>query len=122
MKLVSIAKRVGDAHITDTVSPTKTTVSFSSIPAGGGSLFDVASTARHFPCRVTLFCAPAFPGSDTLRRKANSKMKRRSMRQGAPSRLVGTLEPSTTAALPLLWRRCQVDHRGFEAKSIVLFD
>src|SRR6266851_2086029 len=61
MKLVSIAKRVGDAPITDTVSPTKTTVSFSSIPAGGGSPFDVASTARHFP------------GSDTLRRKAKQQ-------------------------------------------------
>jgi hypothetical protein len=36
----------------DTVSPEKTSVSFSSIPFGGGSPLEVASMARHLPWRA----------------------------------------------------------------------
>ena len=47
----------------ENLSPAKTRVNFSNIPAGGGSPFDVASIARQVPRSAARSCGSVCPGS-----------------------------------------------------------
>jgi hypothetical protein len=66
----------------DTLSSSKTRMSFSNIPGGGGSPFDVASVARNFPCSGSLSCFCAKPNRETQTKTTSTEVRRSFMTAG----------------------------------------